>query len=131
MNGSEKIVGEIVQTTNCEIWLDLDGIVHLTSGNTPMDLPAARESVAAVVKLAGGKRVPLLVRMGRGTIPTREAREFFTSSGVQETTAIAMVADSRVTNMAANLYLGVFKPAVPTRLFGTESEAIDWLKGIR
>ena len=36
--------------------------------------------------------------------------------------------DSRLSNSFANLYLKFSKPKIPTKLFNSETEAINWLK---
>lgn len=85
----------------------------------------AEESVAAVGQLAGTQRLPLLVDMRPLKALDREARGRFSESDV--VTQLAMVVDSPLSRVLANFFLAVSRPAVQTRLFTSEANAVAWL----
>jgi len=59
----------------------------------------------------------------------RAAREFFMNLNPHYT-ATALVAGSPATRMLANFFLGLKRGTNPVRMFTSEQEAIDWLRGL-
>lgn len=85
----------------------------------------AEESVAAVGRLAGSQRLPLLVDMHGLKTLDRAARGRFSESDV--VTRTAFLVGSPLSRVLANFFLAVSRPAVPTRLFTSEADAVAWL----
>lgn len=59
---------------------------------------------------------------------SREAREYYANertSGIQRGTALLV--ESKVTRVMANFFMGLNKPAAPTRMFTDSEKAISWL----
>lgn len=78
-------------------------------------------------RLAGGHAVPLLVDVRSTQGLDRESRLLF-----QQATSIraaALLVDSPVSRVVANLFMGLNRPAYPMRLFNDEAEALSWLRG--
>ena len=66
---------EVVHTRTSKFLLRDDGIVHaIDNGKFQVTLADAKENVAAALKVANGKRRPLLVDMKSVRSVTREAR---------------------------------------------------------
>ena len=60
---------------------------------------------------------------------TREARAYFTHKDHEEFLyAVALVVRSLVSRAIGNFFLGLNKPAVPTRLFTDDEDALAWLR---
>jgi hypothetical protein len=77
------------------------------------------------------EKFPLLIDARGIKSITREARSFFTTNGRETNTiAFAIVIDSSVSKVVGNFFLGINKPAVPTRLFLNENLAIQWLQNL-
>jgi hypothetical protein len=85
----------------------------------------AEESVAAVDRIAGTQRLPLLVDMRGLRTLAREARSRF--SEADSVKCLAMLVDSPLSRVLANFFLAVSGSAVPTRLFTSEAGAVAWL----
>ena len=112
-------------------YLDADGIIRATiHAGAEQTLDDAIENVQASSVLGVGKRRPLLVDMRQIKSQTREARTYYTGpEGTRCYTAAAVLVDSPVSRLIANFLLGFNKSAtVPSRLFTSEPEAIEWLK---
>ena len=63
---------------------------------------------------------------------SREARAYYGSDAVNHVTcATALLVTSGISRALGNFFLGVTSPRVPTRLFGSEAEALEWLRGQR
>lgn len=85
----------------------------------------AEESIAAVGRVAGTQRLPLLVDMRPLKALDREARGRFSDSDA--VTQLAMLVDSPLSRVLANFFLAVSRPAVRTRLFTSDADAVAWL----
>ncbi len=88
----------------------------------------AQEALAATGKLAGGKRLPVLVDIRGLKYQTREAREEFVSENAASfTAAVALLVGSPVSRMIGNFFLRHGNHRTPTQLFSQETVAISWL----
>ena len=85
------------------------------------------EAVVAEIRDLGRGPVPLLVDMREMAKLERPAREYFVqdNGGVR---AIALLAESPVTRMMANFFIGMRRMPVPIQMFTDESEAVAWLQ---
>jgi len=122
---------EVVATPTAKVWLGEDGIVRTNYfPNVEETLADAKENIATVVKVSKGKRYPVLVGGRNVKSITREARAYYAG----ETTANAVYAaailiGSPVSRMIGNFFMNFNKPKYPLKLFTSETDAIEWLKG--
>lgn len=93
-------------------------------------LEDAKESVSAGRTLIGGReRRLVLVDMRHMVSMSADARRFFASAATAETSsAIALLIESPVSRVIGNFMIGLNKAPYPTRLFTSETEAIQWLR---
>ncbi len=120
--------------TRCAmISLGEDGIVRFTvSAGADETLDDAREGVAAVVKISKGKKCPLLADIRRVRATSREVRRYYAGEeATRAAAAAAILVGSPISRMIGSFFLGLNKPGIPVRLFASESEATEWLKGFR
>jgi hypothetical protein len=121
------------ETEKGHFCLEDDGIIHVTSlpgTDQTYGLADAKEFVAALTRLAGERRVPVLVKMKEVRQVDREARRYFAGEEPAKVTlAAALLVDSVISRVIGNFFLGYNKTLFPAKLFGTEHDAIDWLKG--
>jgi hypothetical protein len=122
---------EKVVTETGTHYLDDLGIVRTTAFlGVEETLDQAKASIAAIRKVSAGKKRPLLLDMRPIKSQTREVRTYYASpeaSGAYSAAAILVA--SPMSRMIGNMFIGIGKLPVPTRLFSTEDEAIEWLKG--
>lgn len=111
------------------VYLRDDGIIQVNFGAlTELDVKEAKQIVAATGKLTKGKKALILNVAGKLTTATKDARDYAaTEEGSIYTIADAYVIRSLAQKLIANFYINFHKPLVPTRVFTTESEAVDWL----
>ena len=88
---------------------------------------AEAESVVADVRDLGRGTVPLLVDMREMAKLERPAREYFVQHN-GTVRAIALLAESPVTRMMANFFIGMRRMPVPIQMFTDRSEAVSWLQ---
>lgn len=80
-------------------------------------------------ELLQGDRCPHLIIMCPGVNVDKEVRDFGTTKeSASNTTANAIVSDSLAHRILGNFFIQVQRPAVPTRMFKKEEEAIEWLE---
>ena len=134
-NCDSKLENEVVETRTAKFWLRDDGIVHcIDLAKSQVMLADAKENVAAALKVANRKRVPILVDITSvRSVPrvTREVRLYYRDKTGVHATAVALLIGSTVSRIIGTFIIGLDKPAVPARLFTSETEAIEWLEGLR
>jgi hypothetical protein len=123
--------GEQLEIRGARLWLGEDGIfrfIHVPG--SVLALEDAREIMAGYLQLYEGKRRPALIDMRNLKSFDREARKYFAGEEARQTVrAQAIVVGSPVSRVLGNFYLGLSPPQTPIRLFTSEDEALEWLKG--
>ncbi|MEQ8473270.1 MAG: hypothetical protein RIC35_18890 [Marinoscillum sp.] len=107
----------------------LDGIMHFTyKDGTVLDLAASQQVVAARLKVQGDLSYPVVcdIRGLKGI--DKESRDYLAKEGSERVEAVALIVDSPARKLMSNFYLTVNKPLVPTKLFTSVDEAVDFLK---
>lgn len=110
-------------------WMGEDGIARTkVKAGSEVKLEHAQENSVVVNGFYIDRKFPLLIDARGIKSITRDARNFFTTNGRQTNTlAFAIIIDSSVSKVVGNFFLGINKPAVPTKLFLDESNAAEWL----
>lgn len=128
--GQQMAEAEIVTRTS-RIRLGEDGIVRADIfPGVEQTLEDAKEQVAAVWKVGHGRKRPVLVDMREVKSLSREARVYYANDETARfRSASALLVSSAVTRVLASFFLGLNKPNHPVRLFTSEDEALDWLRG--
>ncbi len=124
-------IGNVVTTTKASLWLGEDGIVRLIwVPGAEVTMADARESMAAYLTINQGRQRPMLVDTSTMKSLAREARHYYASEEAASlATAVALIVGTPVSRVLGNFYLGLSNPQLPTRLFVSEAEAVEWLKG--
>ena len=101
----------------------------LVKPGSEIQVEDARENTEAVIRLSGGKNFPILVDLRKIKSISKEARDHFSMRNRKpHVTAIAMLVSSPVSKIIGNFFLGLNKPTVPTRMFTSESDAVEWIR---
>jgi hypothetical protein len=110
-----------------------DSIIQVTiAAGATESLEDAQATIRAAGELAQGRRYPILVDIRHMHGQDRDARLVYGSPEAAEIgTAAALVVESRISKLLANFFMAIVKNRVPTKVFTTEAEAIEWLKGFR
>ena len=95
----------------------------------------ARENVAyqsAHAMALSGKRCGVIVRMDRLFSQDAASRQVYAEGMKPELFfGAALVVPSPLSRAIGSFFIGLSKPAIPTRLFKSTSEALAWLRSIR
>jgi hypothetical protein len=124
---------EEIVTRTAKTRLGAGNIIHATSlPGSVQTLAEAQENMQAVEQLAQGRPCALLVDLRQIRSQDREAREYYTRpENAKALRAVAVLIDSPMSRVIGNFFIGFSKPVVPTRLFRSEAEAIEWLQAFR
>ncbi len=119
-----------IEVTCYWTWMGEDGIARTkVKPNSEITLNHAIENSKAVNSLYRDKKFPILIDSRGIRSMTRDAREFFSTRGRETNTcAFGIIIKSPISRAVGNFFLGINKPAVPTRLFDNEENAVEWLK---
>ena len=122
---------EEVVTSMCKVWVGEDGIARIIHvPGAELTLEDAKETMAAYLKVNKGKRLPLFVDTAEMKSMTRESRLYYASEEAAKTaSAVAIIVGTPVSRVLGNFYLGLSNPHLTSRLFTSEQEALEWLKG--
>lgn len=119
-----------IQVEAFSTWLGSDGVLRtIVKPQAEITYKEALENTEAVKTASGDRTRPLMVDTRAIKSITKEARDHFAMKNRKPgVSAIGVLISSPVSKIIGNFFLGLNKPAVPTRLFTRETEAISWLK---
>lgn len=118
----------VITNPKFRMWLRPDGIVHLVlASGTVLTVEDAVAAVAAVTRLTGGRRSPLLVDV-RDAGQVDRAGRLELSRQEKVVSAVAAIVGTPLSRMMGNLIINVSRPQMPVRLFDDEASAVAWLQ---
>lgn len=125
-----KIPENAIENRGYYTWMGEEGIARTcVKENAEITLELAKENTESVNTLYKGKKFPILIDSRGIKSMSRDAREHFSTKGRDtKTNAFGIIIGSPISRVLGNFYLGINKPPVPTKLFSSEEEALDWLK---
>jgi hypothetical protein len=111
-------------------YVDDQGIIRgREADGAGFELQDAQEAIAAIRELAAGRKRALVVDISDLRTMTRDARAYFTHKDHAEFLyAVALVVRSLLSRAIGNFIIGFNRPAVPTRLFNDDEDALAWLR---
>ena len=106
-----------------------DEIVH-GEATVPfiMDLGTAKKLVNIRLNLSDSKSYPILVDYSKMMNITKDAREYLIKEGSEGVTAGAFITTTVVSRIWINLFITMYRPPQPTKVFTNKQKAVDWLK---
>lgn len=106
--------------------LRADGIIHVIwKPRGIIEAEDALAALAAVNEVCGDSEHPMLVNMAMTESVSRDARSIFATPCAAS--RIALLGSSPVDRLIATFFLGLHKPACPSRFFMSRDEAMRWL----
>jgi hypothetical protein len=111
--------------------LRADNIIEMRHSRTTQTLETIKLQMEHAEQLLEGRgRAPMLVVMGEIHGQTREARQFLLSdpSIPRLITRVALVHRSPVSRVMTTIFSKLVNPPVPLRVFGSEEQALAWLR---
>ncbi len=111
-------------------WIDEDGIMYSISKKrvSPPSLEETKKSMDEFSKLLGGKKVCMLADVTHIAESTREIKDYIAQEFPKYVKALALVSNSALGKMLANLFFTIKTQSYPTKIFNNEEDAKAWLK---
>lgn len=120
---------EIIEWNTAIMWFDEFGIFCSISKKTePQSMDEMLAGLDRFKQLIGDRKVCMLADVTYSSESTKEARDFAAIELPKFIKAVAMVSDSPLGKMMANLFFKIKSQPYPTRMFTDEEEARNWLK---
>lgn len=120
---------ESYENQNARFWID-EGILFFEyKTNTTIDLEVAVRVVADRITFQNERHMPVFCDIRGITSTDKAGRDYLAKSGSLLATAVALLVNENVSMTMSTFYLQVSKPSVPTQIFSSEKEALDYLKG--
>ena len=118
----------VYENFSSTFWFDKDGILYSISKRVrPQSLEEAKRELQKFINLTSGKKVCMLADVTNSSESTKEVRDFVAIELPKLIRAIAMVSDSALGKMLANLFFSLKTQPYPVKMFNDEKEARKWL----
>lgn len=130
MSEQEVIIEKQVDMRTATLKLRNDGILeYVMKSSDDFTVEDIKETNKAVGELGGGRAFLNLVYIHQLFNTDPEVREYAaTEESNRYTIADAFVVNSTALKLVGNFYIRFNKPARPTKIFTSDTEAIEWLK---
>jgi len=121
---------KVLKTTNTEIWLDEEGILHLKGAdNCIIDLEEVMECFSIYRDMGlKNNRVLQLIDARNHFSMAKEGRDYAAIHGKDYFIASAIVSDHLAVRLMVNFFNRFYKHKVPFKIFNTHAEAFSWLR---
>jgi hypothetical protein len=120
---------ESFRTEGATVNIRPDGILHIHYDDVFLKIEDTKRIFGFVRRNCPWEKSPVYLTGGSFTSQDPASRKFNGSEEVtKHCSAIAMLSTSMAQKILANFFMRIIKPAVPTKSFSTEEEAIEWLK---
>ncbi len=121
---------QTIELEKAFVSLRTDRIIHVhIKGGEELELADAKEVVAAIGFLGNKKKFPVLIDCEEFSTVSKEARAYSASKETNiYTSADALAYHSLAHKLFADIYVNIDKPAIPTKIFPDNEQAITWLK---
>jgi hypothetical protein len=120
---------KVYDTALSTMWFDMDGIFcSVTKKNASLTKEALMESFDYIRCNSTSSKICWLGDVTAALFPTQEARDFAGEETPKFVKALALITNSEISRMIANVFMVLKKPSYPTRMFTNEEDAKEWLR---
>lgn len=120
----------VVETSTAKVWLGSDGVLRVVEApGVKVTREDAREELEAMEQVSGDSKRPVLVDIREARSVTNPARKEYSNRIGEVSTAAALVVCSPVSKVLGSFFLRLNRPNHPSKLFTSESKALEWLQG--
>ena len=120
---------EIFELPGSTMWIDEFGILNSISKKAPpRNLAATKEIIQKLKSIIKEEKVCMLIDSTNSSPPVKEVRDYLSEEMPKITKAIALISNSPLGRMVANLFFNIKKQPYPVKMFNNEQEAREWLK---
>jgi hypothetical protein len=110
-------------------WFDNLGILHSVSKTGPRTMDLMDDYIGFVNTITKGQKVCILTDISKASPMDKATREYTAGQLLKVYKAMGIISDSPMGIAIGNIYLQLEDQPFPSRIFLTEKDAYDWLKG--
>lgn len=122
---------ESIENEYVKFWIENGVMYGRYKPHVSIDLAAAKKISNDRISLANNTDYPFMGFLDGLSSASKEARDFFShGDGIRHMKKLALLTNSPINKMVGNFFLAINKPAVPTRLFTSNEDALNWLKEV-
>ncbi len=119
---------KIIEWPTSTMWFDEDGILYsIQKKGVEQTIEEAKMYIEEFKKIVGNKKSCMLVDVTNTSETSREMRDYAAEVLPDVIKAVAMVSDSALGKMLANLFFTIKAQPYPTKMFNNEADARKWL----
>jgi hypothetical protein len=118
-----------VENEFMEVWFEEGIVFAVFKPNTHLTLEGAKKGVSDRIKVSNGIKAPAFIDV-RGLVSAELPAHRYMASreAVEYTSAGAFLMSGMISKMLMQLFIGVFKPLIPTQPFTDKEKAVRWLE---
>jgi hypothetical protein len=111
------------------MWFDENGILcSISKKAPPQSIEESKKGMEEFYKIFGNEKHCMLIDITNASPTNKEARDYAATELPKVVKAIAMISNSALGRMLANLFFGLKPPPYPAKMFSNETKAKEWLK---
>ena len=111
------------------MWFDEDGVFRsVTKKDKTVDKQAMQITFDYIHQFKCSEKICWIGDITNASPVEKEARAYAAEETPKFIRALAVITNSSVSKMMADLFLLVYKPPYPTKLFTNEKDAKEWIK---
>lgn len=120
---------ELYETARSIAWIDENGILcSISKKAPPPTLEETDRDLEKFKKQFGNRKWCMILDVTNASPNTKETRDYAAKELPKLVKAMAMISNSALGRMVANLFFGLKPPPYPAKMFSNEREAKEWLK---
>ncbi|MFL5753825.1 MAG: STAS/SEC14 domain-containing protein [Bacteroidia bacterium] len=120
------------EMTSSILWFDKEGILYSSPkpGIPPeMNMEEILKEMEKFREIIGHKKVCMVTESSPNSRPpSKSERDFIAEQINSVTKAMAIITNSPVSRMVANLFFGLKPPPYPVKMFSNEKDAVEWIR---
>jgi hypothetical protein len=126
---NSEIINKVYPLANLEYNVSKKILYFRITQDIDIDIPEINEMIRYAQEMVGDVPHYGIVNFGMHVGSTNEARKIYADSDYiqKNRVADAFVVESLALKLIANFFIKVTKPKVPTRMFNTELDAVNWI----
>jgi hypothetical protein len=118
------------ETDYSTMWFDEEGIFHsVTKKERVVDIDVLKSTFEYISKNKKSEKICWIGDVSNASPVEKEARAYAAQETPKFIKALAVITNSSMSKMMADLFLLVYKPSFPIKLFTDQEEATKWIKG--
>ena len=120
---------KLFETDLSVMWFDANGIFcSVTKKNASLDKKALELTFEYIRKNSPNKKICWVGDVTDAGFPTQEARDFAGEQTPHLIKALALITNSEISRLIANVFMVLKKPPYPTKMFTKAEDAKAWVK---